>query len=376
MTDVGIIFANLHDRSIPELTRKRATASVPFGGRYRLIDFPLANMVNANITDIRIVTHYNYSSLMDHIGSGKDWDMARRTGGIKLLPPNMNTGHGAASAPSSRLEALKNNVETISRITSKHVVFSDCDAICNVDLSALIADHDASGAEITMLVKETEFRGPVDEKLSLIDYDETGRVTRVEVNPIYVTGRRSKDLNIWVVNTDFLRRTVQEAIARGYTSLNRDIISRTCGSSFFRAVPYTGYIARISSFRDYFAHSMQLLENSDVFDALFGVRSRPVYTKVHNTAPTRYSEEAIVRNSLVADGCVIEGVVENSILFRGVHVGKDTVIRNCILFQNTKVGKECFLNCTVSDKNAVISDEQMLSGHPSQPYFIEKGKVI
>lgn len=376
MTDVGIIFANLHDRTIPELTRNRAMASIPFGGRYRLIDFPLANMVNAKITDIRILTHYNYASLMDHIGSGKDWDLARRTGGIKLLPPDNVYSSNGSTAPTSRLAALKNNVVPLSRITSKHVIFSDCDAICNVDLAALIADHEASGAEITMLVKKQEFNGPANDKFSLVEFDGNGRITGIDVNPVYVVGTHYKNLNVWIVNTEYLKRVVNESIARGYSSLNRDIIARFCDKDHFRAVEYTGYFAQITSFSDYYAHSMNLIENREAFDTLFSDPRRPIYTKVHNTTPTRYAADAIVRNSLVGDGCQIEGVVENSILFRGVRVGKDSVVRNCILFQNAVVGRECFLNCIVSDKNAVIGDEQLLGGHPSQPYFIEKNKII
>ena len=376
MSAVGIIFANLHERNIPELTRIRAMASVPFGGRYRLIDFPLAYMVNAGITDIRVITQAHYSSLMDHIGSGKDWDLARRSGGIKILPPNINEQSGGVLVPASRLESLKNISVALDRIKSDYVVLSDCDVICNPDIGKLLQRHAQSGAKITMLVRRTEFHGAVQDKTSLVDFDEQGRITGVQVNPIYVTGERYRDLNIWVVNTEFLQYVVREAIARGYDSFNRDVISRYCTKYDFRAVEFDGFFACITTFSDYYMHSMDLLESAEVRDALFGVKDRPVYTKLHNSAPAYYAPDAIVKNSIIADGCQIEGVVENSVLFRGVKGGPESVVRNCVLFQNTVVGRECFLSCIVSDKNAIIGNEQLLAGHPSLPYFIDKGRVI
>ena len=376
MSAVGIIFANLHERNIPELTRSRAMASVPFGGRYRLIDFPLAYMVNAGITDIRVITHSHYSSLMDHIGSGKDWDLARRSGGIKLLPPYINEQAATDPAPLSRLQSLKNISIALDRLQSDFVVLSDCDAICNPDIDALLQQHAQSGTQITMLVRRTVFSGAVHEKISVVDFDKNGRITGVLVNPIHMEGERYRDLNIWVVNTPFLQHIVREAIARGYTSLNRDILARYCDRYDFRAIEFGGFFACITSFSDYFMHSMELLENHTARQALFGIKDRPIYTKLHNTAPAYYAPEAIVKNSIIADGCQIEGVVENSVLFRGVQVGPESVVRNCVLFQNTIVDRECFLNCIVSDKNAVIEKEQLLAGHPSLPYFIDKGRVI
>ena len=138
MAVTGIIFSNIHDNNIPELTRVRTIASVPFGCRYRFIDFTLSNMVNANIFNIDVITQSNYQSLMDHLGSGKDWDLARRSGGIKILPPNIMAGDTArASSYTTRLEALKSVYNSIAKIKDEYVVMSDCDVICNVDFKAI-----------------------------------------------------------------------------------------------------------------------------------------------------------------------------------------------------------------------------------------------
>lgn len=154
MTAAGIIFSNIHDANLPELTRMRTTASVPFACRYRFIDFALSNMVNSNIYNISVITHYNYQSLMDHLGSGKDWDLARRSGGIKILPPNITAyANGSNDLYRTRLEALKSVANAIARISDEYVVLSDCDVICNIDFNDMIEDHIKYGADMTIAVK-------------------------------------------------------------------------------------------------------------------------------------------------------------------------------------------------------------------------------
>ena len=148
MSVAGIIFSNIHDTNMPELTRNRTMASVPFGCRYRLIDFTLSNMVNSNINNISVITHYNYQSLMDHIGSGKDWDLARKSGGIKILPPFITAyANNSNSLYSTRLEALKSVNNSISKIPDDYVVLSDCDIICNIDLNDMVENHIANNAD-------------------------------------------------------------------------------------------------------------------------------------------------------------------------------------------------------------------------------------
>ena len=141
MSTAGIIFSNVHDNNIRELTSARTIASVPFGCRYRFIDFTLSNMVNSEIYNISVITNNNYLSLMDHIGSGKDWDLARRSGGIKMLPPNVTAYYNTRGNTSSRLEALKSVNYSLSKIKDEFVVLSDCDVICNIDLNDIIEYH-------------------------------------------------------------------------------------------------------------------------------------------------------------------------------------------------------------------------------------------
>ena len=376
MTAAGLIFSNIHDQSTPELTRVRTMASVPFGGRYRLIDFALSNMVNSGITKVGLITHYNYQSLLDHIGTGKDWDLARRSGGIKILPPYITAYDNAAGQKlyASRLEALMGARDFITRCTEDCFVLSDCDIICNIDLNAVIEDHAKSGADVTFVTKRVDVTGMlISEQVGVISADADRNVTDfVMTKP---TGEVNLYTNIMVVSRNYMMNVLADSVAHGYTSFFRNIISHSIGKANYRIYEYDGWYAYIGSLESYFACSMQLLTD-EARNGLFYVKNRPILTKVRNSAPTKYSEGANVKNSLIADGCVIEGTVENSILFRGVKVGKGTVVKNSILMQDTYTGSDVSLNCVITDKNAVVRDGRTLSGHESLPFFIGKNGSV
>ena len=377
MTAVGLIFTNMHDSNMPELTRMRTTASIPFGGRYRLIDFMLSNMVNSDIIKVGVITHNNYQSLLDHLETGKDWDLARRSGGIKILPPNItsfaNTGVGRND--SSRLQALMGAINFIARCNEEYVVMSDCDAICNIDLQKVIRAHAESGAEITFVTKKIDLSGYTSaEKLHVIDTDDSGRVVDFYEKKTF-DGEYRVYMNIMVMKRAYLLNLVQNAIAHGYTSFLYDIVIRNMKDSDFRVYDFEGWYDHIGSMEEYFACSMKLL-GSEAREGLFGVKNHPILTKVRNSAPTRYCEGASVKNSVVADGCIIEGTVENSIIFRGVRVGRGAVVKNCILFQDTYVCDNASLNCVITDKNVTIRDGRTLSGHQSMPFYIGKKVTV
>ena len=376
-TVAGLIFSNIHDRNVPELTQKRSMASVPFGGRYRLVDFALSNMVNADITKVGIITHYNYQSLVDHLGAGKDWDLSRSSGGLKILPPNITSYDGKNVAPvfTSRLEALANAYNFVSKGTEDYVVLSDCDIVCNIDLKDVIKYHIDNGADITMVTKNVYLSTEMAKNCTIVETNEQGRVTNLIDNPSTMSGNLDLCLNIFVLSREYLHSIIVDSFSKGYESFTKDIIAANKDKMKFMKYEYQGYFATINTLDGYFKSSMDLL-GEDVRECIFGVKSRPVYTKVKNSAPTKYSHSANVKNSLVADGCVIEGVVENSILFRGVHVGKNTVLKNCIVMQDSIVGDNVNLNCVIADKNVIIKDGRNLSGHETHPFALSKGTVI
>lgn len=352
-------------------------ASIPYGCRYRLIDFALSNMVNAGIGTINVITHYNYQSLMDHIGTGKDWDMARRSGGIKILPPYISAfANNQNELYHTRLEALKSINHFISGMTDDYVVMADCDVICNIDLTDMINAHIESGADMTFAVQKKNLTKDVAKRNTIIMSDEEGRITDIENKPNNFEGEADMHLNIIVASRSYLQQMVLDAIAHDYKSMTKDIILKTLDRRNFKVYRYEGYSAEISSIEEYYAHSMALLENPEAYDSLFNVEERPVFTKVRNSPPTYYSETSDVKNSLIADGCIIDGTVENCILFRGVRVGKGAVVKNSILFQDTFVGDNVALNCVISDKNVVIHEGVTLSGATTLPFYLEKRKMI
>ncbi len=375
MAVAGLIFSNIHDSAIPEFTTMRTMASIPFGCRYRLVDFPLSNMVNSGITKIGIITHNNYQSLMDHIGTGKDWDLARRSGGVKILPPFITAYENSGSKLyTTRLEALMGVTNFISRCNEDYIVLSDCDGICNIDLSDVIAAHIDNTADITIVTRRLGDSDLGIKDVTAIRADENGAVTEASA---YIDGVSGEEIstNIMVVNRMFLLAAIRDAVAHGYRHFFKDIVARRLGRARIFRYLYEGTFIHIASLESYFASSMKLLD-ADVRNDLFNVQDRPVYTKLRNSAPTRYASGAKVINSYVADGCVIEGTVENSILFRGVKVGKGTVVKNCVLLQDTFTGNNVALNCVITDKNAVICDGRTLSGHSSMPFFIPKGAMV
>ena len=360
MATVGVIFSNVHDENIPELSRHRTMASIPYGGRYRLIDFTLSNFVNAGITTVGVVTKYNYQSLLDHLGSGKDWDLARKDGGIILLPPYSDE----TDAPyTNRLEALKGITGFLTHRNEDYVVISDCDGIAHIDISSVIAYHEEKGADITMVYHEKE--GPVDSGYFVtLTPAEDGRITGLKINPkLKAKSKSNVYINIMVLNREFLINIIQDAVTRGLSSFGRDILSKNVDTLKIYGYNFKGYYAGVDQ------HSMELLQK-DVRDELFGARD--IYTKVRDSAPSKYADGAQVKNSLISDGCEIEGTVENCILFRGVKVGKGSVVKNSIIMQDTVIGTGVQLDCVITDKNVVIRDRRHLAGCEDLPYFIAK----
>ena len=378
MSTAGLIFSNLNRGNLPEMTRRRILASVPFGCRYRLIDFPLSNMVNAGITNIGIITDYNYQSLTDHIGNGKDWDLARRSGGLRLIPPFISGDDFIPRHKNfvSRLESMLSAREFINRCPEEYLVLADCDIVCNVDLAALVEEHKAKKSDITFMAHRTLIReGMLGQDNALVESDPDGRMTSY----VHYTSRDSGEKNvlvpIMVMKTSFLRNILDNASAHGATSFDMDVLR----PNLHRFRLYVSYIhsfcVQINSMETYFRTSMQLLD-SQIREDLFGQDTRPIMTKVRNSAPTKYMPGSCVTGSLIGDGCVIEGTVENSIIFRGVHIGRGSMIRNCILLQDTYVGDNVSLHCVVTDKNVVIRDGRNLSGHQTMPFYIDKGARV
>lgn len=366
---LGVIFSNSQDESLPELTGNRTMASVPFGGRYRLIDFTLSGMVNAGICKVGVITKSNYQSLMDHISTGKPWDLSRKHAGLFLLPPfgNSNTGKYR-----NKIEALNGIMQFIQHSREEYVILSDCNAVCNPDYSEMLQFHSASGADITVVYKH----GVVPKNIShsmVFNVGEDNRVSDIVINP-GLDGELNYAVNIYVMSKALLERLIIDAASRSYTSFTTDILQR--GQKNLRLMGYEirSYCTVIDSMLKYFRTSMDLLK-PEIRAQLFH-KDSPIYTKIRDEMPTRYGMESVVKNSLIADGCIIEGEVENCILFRGVSVGRGAVIKNSIVMQGTYIGDKANLNNVITDKSVTIKPDTYLSGAITYPIYLGKGIMV
>ncbi|MBQ7010024.1 MAG: glucose-1-phosphate adenylyltransferase subunit GlgD [Ruminococcus sp.] len=374
MSVAGIIFTTLHHGGVSEIMG-RSVAAVPFMCRYRLVDFPLSNMVNSNITNVALLANNNYHSLIEHIGSGKDWDLARRSGGLTILPPYSNSFISNTRLVNPRLAELKNVYESLD-FKEDYVVLADCDMISNMDYNCIVNEHIASGADITIGVREMYVTPEIGKHNVIYEADESGRITDISVSPTNITGRKYVGMNVTVMKTEYLRAVIADSIAHNYDSFSLDVIARNLDRRNFRVYKYDGFVLDITNFDEYYAASMDMISNSEHRNAIFNVANNPILTRVRNSPPTRHVNGSKVVNSLIADGCEIEGTVENSILFRGVKVGKNTVVKNSILFKDVYTGEDVVLNCVVADKNVVIRDKKVLSGHETMPFYIPRDKMI
>lgn len=367
---LGLIFSNMHDGTITDLTKARTMGSVLFGGRYRLIDFPLSNMVNSGIDEVGVITKSNYQSLLDHLGSGREWDLASKNGGLHLLPP---FSHVSSGMYRGRLEALYGVWDFIKTSGADYVVLSDCDVVANIDYSKIVDAHISSGADITAVYAKDVVSVEQAQKATVFGINDDGRIVDVLVSP-HLSGACNISLNMFVLSKEFLKNIVLEANSRGLVSFEKDILQARTHDYKIMAYRFDGYFSRICSMDTFYKANMNLL-NTENRNKLF-IANKPIYTKVRDNPPAKFAIGAKVKNSLIGDGCIIEGTVENSILFRGVKIGKGAVVKNCILMQDTNIGAKCEVNCVISDKNVVVGDMRMLTGSENYPLYIGKGAVI
>lgn len=367
---LGLVFANMHDTTLGDMTKNRTMGSVMFGGRYRLIDFPLSNMVNSGISEVGVITKSNYQSLLDHLGSAREWDLARKKGGLYILPP---FGNVESTLYRGRIEALYGAMSFIKHSRAKYVILSDCDVVTNIDYKPIVAAHIESGADITAVAHTGVYSSEDIKTSTVFNVDADKNVTSVLINPD-ISGTCTTSLNVFVMSMDFLIETVNDAMARGNVSFERNILQEKCRELKIKIYEYDNYFSKLNSPESYFKSNMALLEPENA-RKLF-VPKRSIYTKVSDNAPVKYDLDSKVSNSLIADGCIIEGEVENSVLFRGVKVGKGAKVKNCILMQGTVVGDNAELNYLITDKNVSICENHILTSSPQYPMYVGKGASV
>lgn len=367
---LGLVFASIHDEVIFDLTKNRTMGSVPFGGRYRLIDFPLSNFVNSGISQVGVITKSNYGSLLDHVGSGREWDLARKKGGLHLLPPY---AHTSSTIYHGKLDALGNIWSFVEHASAEYVVLTDCNVVTSIDYRPAVEAHIESGADITAVYAKGYYDQATEASATIFGIGGDGFVNDVMINPP-MTGNCNLGLDMYIMSKDFLRRIVKESMSRNRYSLRRDILLDRNNSYKILAYEHKSYFSKIDSLASYFSANLALL-NTENRNAIFA-KNAPIFTKTKDNAPVHFGLESHIKNSLIADGCIIEGKVENCVLFRGVRIGKGSVIRDSIITQDTSIGERCSIRNVITDKNVIIADERQLTGSVGYPLFIGKGAEI
>ena len=369
---MGVIYTGENDARLRELTLIRAIAALPVAGRYRVIDFLVSSMVNSGMKNVGVITQKNYHSLMDHLGSGKEWDLHGKKDGLHILPPFLTREN--IGVYSGTLDALRSNTDYLIRSKQEYVVFSGSEIIYNAHLDEMVKFHKESGADVTvMYTRDPSMQR--DEHGTYLIVGENGAVVDAEVEPTHPS-LECTYMEVAVMKRELLRFLVDKAVAHGLHDFRRDVLLPMIqeGKSTVNAWEYTGPCWRLDSVQSFFKFNMDVL-NADVRGSLFS-KDMPVYTKVRDDMPTRYGENASVINSLVADGCVIEGTVENSILARGVCVAPDAHVKNCIVMQDGQIHSGAYIENCILDKQAIIKRNARLIGPAAYPIVIAKNVVI
>ncbi len=372
---LGVIFPNSYDGLVPELVKERLMASIPFASRYRLVDFTISSMARAGIDNISLIARENYLSLMDHLGSGREWDLARKNGGLNIIPP---FAQKTIKVYNGRVEALESIKSFLVSQKEKYVVMSDANIAANINYAEVINTHKKSGADITVVYHKQEipegFKKPLGTSHDLY---YTLELEGNRVKQLFVNSKRDGEvnfsMNVYVIERELLIRLIDEAYVLGFTCFERDVIAPQIDMLDVQGYCFDGYVAYIHDMKSYFDENMKLLKEENL-KGLFGPGQ--IYTKIRDDNPTRYIKGAKVSNVMAADGCVIEGEVENSVLFRGVKIAKGAKVKNCVLMQDTVVGEGANLEYVITDKDVTITSGKSLVGTDSFQVYVAKKQTV
>lgn len=372
---LGIIFPNSYDSLVPELVTERLMASIPFASRYRMCDFMISSMVHCGIDNISILVRKNYHSLMDHLGSGREWDLTRKNGGLNIVPPYAQK---QVKMYEGWIEALESIRGYLKKQNEKYVIMTDSNVAVNFDFNDLLHAHMASGADATVVYRKQEIPDSlIRQSTETVDMYYALGINGDHVSKIYVNptekGEMNFCLNIYVMERERLIRMIDDAYVHGYTNFVRDILERQIEHLDVRGYCYAGYVAQIHDMKSYFEENMKLLQEENL-NALFS--GNQIYTKIRDDNPTRYINGSKAKNIMVADGCVIEGEVENCVLFRGVRIGKGAKVKNCVLMQDTVVEDNASVEYVITDKDVTITEGKSLTGNDSFQVFVAKGQTV
>ena len=372
MEMTGIIFSELHGGGLNAFTADRNMGAIPFGGRYRLVDFVLSNMVNSGITNVGVLARQHYHSLMDHLSNSQEWDLNRKNGGLLIIPPFAAESYNHNL--NGRLDELRNALDYLQDAATPYVLLADAHVVYNMDYRTVLDSHIASGCDLTVAV--TECDGTCGDPSSTVyQADERGRVTACLLDCPPKPGDYA-GMDVYVIAREKLIELIRVCAARGQYHFERDFIQNyfNQGMLSINLFRFEETVLRIRNVEDYFRGCLALIDQK-TGASLFRA-DRPIYTRVNDEVPAFYGLECCLSGCIVADGCVIDGTAENSVFSRGVRVCQGAVVKNCVIMQGSVVGEDAELENVIVDKWAIITAGSKLKGHPSSPVIIRKGAII
>jgi len=370
---LGLIFSENSEVSLGELMKVRSLAAVPVGGRYRIVDFMLSNMVNSGIVNVGITAGYKNRSLTDHVGSGRAWDMARKENGLFILPPPENLDMNGRIM--GGIDYLSSAMSYLNRSRQEYVMLSDCNTICNIDLEKVMEFHFEKDADITVVYNEVQKLNQKElGKHILLDVEEDGNVSDIQVYP----KRQKTDasyMHIFFIKKSLLIELIEDCMAHDEHIISKNILLANLHKLRIYAYKFEGYKKKIDTIDAFFEFNLELLK-PEVRQELFGEDKKSIYTKVKDSVPTKYGREAEVKNSFIADGCEIYGKVENCIVFRGVKIGKGTTVKNSVIMQKSQIMDNCAVENVIFDKEVILCSGKSLVGESTYPLVIGKRTVV
>ncbi|SHN85281.1 glucose-1-phosphate adenylyltransferase subunit GlgD [Desulfitobacterium chlororespirans] len=368
---IGMIFGNLNSSALQGLDPNRPIGTVPFGGRYRLLDFALSSMVNSGIHTVGLITPQQYRPLLDHLGAGRDWSLDRKSGGLFFLPGVI---HSLNHNVHFSLQDIAVNIEFLEKDCAKNIIISSSDQVFNMDFRPVLEEHEQAKADITLVYNQSVHPPEGSDRIYL----------RMNAHKKVTAMSKSKELaglqSPWNYFIDILiiRRELLLQMLRGYGSIGTielsEVIAHHLDIINVQGYFCGGYVGRIRSVQDYFLNNMALLQE-EVRRDLF-INTRPIRTKIRDNPPTKYGKQAQVKNSLISSGCTLEGKVENTILSRGVVIEEGCEVRNCIIMSKCVIGKHSVLENLIMDKFVEINEGSVLKGQPNKLMVIPKKAVI
>lgn len=376
MKDVmGLIYTSRNDLRLRELTMSRAVAALPVVSRYRVIDFALSSLVNSGARNVGVIMQKNYHSLLDHLGSGKEWDLHTRNDGLLILPPFLTRDN--VGTYGGMLDALRSNLRYLRRARQEYLILTNSETIYNMNFDNALRFHMENNADMTLIYTQANnirFDPQVGERHVYLDINKSGVVTDYEVGPVEPSYQNFY-MDVLIIRRETLAHLIDQAVAHGEHDFGKEVIQSSIRSNDLKVMgyEYKGYACRIESVQTYYQFNMDMLDvktRHDVFGA------NPVYTKIRDEVPAKYMHNSTCSNSLVADGCVIEGRVENSILFRGVRVRPGAIVRNAIIMQDTEIEDNAEVENVILDKEVLIKRDGRLIGRPTYPIVIAKGSSL